>query len=204
MKFKMSQNSLFAVLLRSPWWVSMVAAAALAALAAALMPEKYKLVGALSATPLLVVGLMAARRQWRLPSAARVDQTAAAVAALAWPAFQQLLTQGFERDGYTVSPSGSPAFDLLLQRQGRSTLVLARRWKSARVGLEPLRALQAERAQRDAGSAMVISLAPPSDSAWPFVRQHGITVCQAPELAQLLRGLPLTPPASPQKARPAR
>ncbi|MEN9329226.1 MAG: hypothetical protein RLZZ484_414, partial [Pseudomonadota bacterium] len=38
MKWKMSDRSLFAVLLRSPWWVSFVLAAALALAASALLP----------------------------------------------------------------------------------------------------------------------------------------------------------------------
>ena len=38
MKFRMAPNSVFAVLLRSPWWVSLAIAAALALAAAALLP----------------------------------------------------------------------------------------------------------------------------------------------------------------------
>jgi restriction system protein len=39
MKLKMSKNSLFAILLRSPWWMSFGLVAAIALAARALLPE---------------------------------------------------------------------------------------------------------------------------------------------------------------------
>jgi restriction system protein len=41
----------------------------------ALLPEQLRAVGTVSGLPFAVIGVMAARRQWRLPSAARVTQT---------------------------------------------------------------------------------------------------------------------------------
>ena len=144
----MAEKSLFAVLLRSPWWVSMTVAAVLALVAAALLPTDYRVVGALSAIPFVVIGAMAAWRQRRRPSAAQVTQTVAAVSALTWPQFAALLEQAFQREGYTVRRGSTDAFDFELERRGRTMLVAARRWKSARIGLEVLRALQAARDTR--------------------------------------------------------
>ena len=61
----MAKNSLFAVLLRSPWWVSAVIGLVLALLALALLPEQLRAVGAVSGLPFAVIGVMAARRQWQ-------------------------------------------------------------------------------------------------------------------------------------------
>jgi len=41
MKLKMSPNSLFAVLLRSPWWISAVIALALGLLGAMVLPDRF-------------------------------------------------------------------------------------------------------------------------------------------------------------------
>jgi len=101
-KFKMAENSLFAVLLRSPWWVSVAIAAGLALLAVALLPAEYRVVGAVSALPFVVIGAMAARRQWRLPSTAQVSHTLQAVGRMAWPEFARQLEEAFQRQGYTV------------------------------------------------------------------------------------------------------
>ncbi len=195
MKFEINKNSLFAVLLRSPWWVSLIAAAALGLLAAALMPAQYRIAGALSGLPLLVISVVAARRQWRQPSASLTARTMAAVGTMSWPAFAALLEQGFVRDGYAVQPGSGEAFDFRLERRGRTMLVSARRWKAARTGLESLRALQAAREAADAADALFIGLGPLTDNAGPYAARHRIAVWQATELAQALRGLPLTSPA---------
>lgn len=194
----MAKNSLFAILLRSSWWISFLIGAVLALLSFALLPAHLRVVGALSGFPFIVISLVALRRQWRLPSAARIEQTHQALAAMAWPAFAALLEQGFQREGYTLAQrakgGADAAFDFELERQGRRTLVSARRWKSARTGLEALRALQAARESREADDAIYIGLAELSDNARPYAAAQGITLWQAAELAHALRGLPLTKP----------
>lgn len=196
MKFKMAPNSLFAILLRSPWWISVAIAVVLGLVGAALLPEGFRIVGALSGLPFAIIGAIAARRQWQLPSAARVAQTQQALATMAWPAFAALLEQAFRRDGYTVQRGQASAVDFELERQGRRMLVSARRWKSARTGQEALRALQVARDAGDAPDALYIGLGELSDNAHPFAAQHRIAIWRAPELAQALRGLPLGDTAS--------
>jgi len=187
----MAKNSLFATLLRSPWWVSLAIAVVLALLAGALLPADYRAAGALSTLPFVVIAALAARRQWRLPSAARVAQTLEAVGTMAWPAFATLLEEAFRRDGYTVQRGKLAAVDFELERRGRSMLVCARRWKSARTGVDPLRALQAAREASEAPDALYIGLGELTDNARPFAAEHRISIWQAAELAQALRDLPL-------------
>ena len=191
MKFQMAKNSLFAILLRSPWWISAGIALLLGLLSFALLPLQYRVVGAMSGLPLAVISAIAAYRQWHLPSAARVARTQQALATMAWPAFSALLEQAFRRDGYTVAPGKIAGVDFDLERQGRRMVVSARRWKSARTGLEVLRALQAARDASDAADALFIGLGPVSDNARPFAAEHRIAIWQADELAHALRGLPL-------------
>jgi restriction system protein len=47
MKWKMSDRSMFAVLLRSPWWVSFIVVAAISLASSALLLNEYKLMDAL-------------------------------------------------------------------------------------------------------------------------------------------------------------
>jgi restriction system protein len=178
-------------LLRSRWWISLLIAVVLGLVGVALLPEQFRVVGALSGLPFAVISVMAARRQWHLPSPERVAQTQQALAAMPWPAFAALLEQSFQRSGYTVQRGKTAAFDFELERQGRRTLVSARRWKSARTGLEALRPLQEARDAADASEALYIGLGPLSDNARPFAAEHRIRVWQAAELAHELRGLPL-------------
>ena len=193
MKFKMAQNSLFAILLRSHWWISAAIAGALSLLAWTLLPEAYRAAGALSSFPFVAIAVMSAWHQRDTPSAARVEQTASALSGMAWPAFAELLEQAFRRDGYSVQRRQGSIADFELERKGRTMLVSAKRWKSARTGLEPLRELQAARDASEAPDALWIGLGALTDTARPYAAEHGIAVWQVAELAQALRGLPLEP-----------
>lgn len=187
----MAKKSLFAVLLRSPWWVSALIALVVSLLGFALLSDTLRVGGALSGLPFIVIACVAAWRQWPLPSAARIDETRLAVGALAWPAFASLLEQAFRRDGYSVEPGKTEGVDYMLERRGRLMLVSARRWKTARVGLEALRALQAARDAAGAPDALYVALGTLSDNAAAFAAEHRIAVWQAGELAHAFKGLPL-------------
>lgn len=192
MKFQMAPNSLFAILLRSPWWISVTIAAAIGVVMVALLPEGWRVAGAVSGFPFLVIGVMAFVKQWNRPSAAQVERTQAALSAMAWTPFAALLEQAFQRDGYSVQRCQRETHDFELERQGRRMLVSARRWKSARTGLESLRALQAARESAGAADALYIGLGELSENAVPYAAQQRIAVWQAAELAQALRGLPVS------------
>jgi restriction system protein len=191
MALRMAKNSLFAILLRSPWWTSLLIALTLGLLSFALLPVELRVVGAISGLPFIVIALLAARRQWRLPSATRIADTHTALSALAWPAFSELLRQSFRRDGYSVEAGDTDAVDFALERRGRRTLVCARRWKSARIGMEGVRALHVAREAADAPDALYIGLGSLTDTARSYAAEHRVAVWQSAELAQALRGLPL-------------
>jgi len=195
LKFTPPRNSLFGALLRAPWWVSVLIGTAIGLVAAALLPAEFRVVGALSGFPFAVIGAIAAQRQWRLPSEKRVQQTQAAVGALGWAPFQALLGDALRTSGFDVQPGTGDAVDMVLQRQGRRTLLCARRWKTARLGVEPLRALQAAR-QREAADgplplAVCVCLGEISDNARIYAAAQGITLWGAADLALALRGVKL-------------
>ena len=196
----MAKNSVFAVLLRSPWWVSLGIGAALALVAAALVPDPYRSAGVLSALPFIVIAGIAAWRQSRLPSSARVLATQQAVNGMAWVDFAKLLEQAFQRDNYVVQRGTRDAVDFEIERQGRRMVVCARRWKSARTGLEVLRALQAAREDVGVPDALYIGLGELTDTARPFAATHRIAIWRLDELALALRGMAL-PTAAPRASR---
>lgn len=193
----MAKNSLFAVLLRSRWWISLSIGAAMSSLAWVLLPRDYRLAGALSSFPFFVIAGIAAWRRRHAPSAARIEQTAQALGTMAWPACAALLEQAFRRDGYSVLRRSGSIVDFELERNGRKMLVAARRWKAAKTGVEPLSELQAARDANSPADALWIGLGELSDSARSYAAERRIAVWQLVELAEALRGLPLdTPPRS--------
>src|SRR6266542_577282 len=89
MKWTMNENSLFAVLLRSSWWISFAIAGTVAAVAIALLPEAYRIFGTVTGLPFLAIGCIAAWKHFQAPSIARIDNTLAAVRAMSWVEFSR-------------------------------------------------------------------------------------------------------------------
>jgi restriction system protein len=146
-------------------------------------------VGAVSGLPFVVIAAMSAWRGRDKPSPAQIEQAAQTLGAMSWPAFAQALETAFKRDGFAVQRSNAIGCDFDIERNGRRMLVVAKRWKSAHTGLEPLRALHAARQAADAPDALFIGLGDLSEPARKLAAGERIAVWQAPELAQKLRGL---------------
>lgn len=189
MKLKMSQNSIFAVLLRSPWWMSAAVAVLLCVGGFAALPLEYAAMGVFAAVPFAVISIMAAYKQLRAPSGTRVQAVAEATAAMSWADFSKTVEAGFRRDGCEVERLQAPGADFALSKDGHVAIVSAKRWKAARVGVEPLRELQAVREKRGAREAIYIALGDVSDNALQYAKSQGVSLMTAPELTKLLRDL---------------
>lgn len=189
MKLKMAEKSLFAMLLRSPWWISFALAMAVSLAARALLPPQYAGVGMMGGFPFAVIGCIALWRQAQAPSAASVEKTLEQVAAMHWRDFNTALQAAYQRKGYVVTPmtgAATGAADFQLRKDGASTLVCARRWKAANPGLEALRELVALRHSQDVRHCSYICLAPLSPAAAQFAREERIEVPTAMDLTRLL------------------
>ena len=127
MKFKMAENSLFAVLLRAQWWVSVLVAFGSFMALRLIVPEVYAFFGSL---PFVVIAAVATWKQLRAPSAAKIAAGLEALRAMSWEAFSRALEEGFRREGYSVKRVEGAA-DFELEKAGRMSLVCARRWKAS-------------------------------------------------------------------------
>ena len=183
MKFQMSENSLFAVLLRSPWWISGCVAAAIFAALRLVLPDLYAFFGAL---PFVVITAVAGWQQLRAPSAARVAELLGAIRAMTWDDFSDALENALRRDGYRVSRLEGAEADFELTRAGRISLLACRRWKVARTGIEPLRALDAARRASDAHECIYVAAGEFTENARAFAAENSIRLIQDAELAKLL------------------
>ena len=175
MKWKMSDRSMFAVLLRSPWWVSFVVVAAISLASSALLPSEYKLMGALCSFPFAVIGVMAAWRQRGHLSPAQADTLQSALANMNWREFSPLLSQAFVRQGFTVTALTNGAGDFILTRQGQTTLVCAKRWKAAAWGIDNLQTLLSESESHSASQMICVSLQAMPNTLKSFATQHRVT-----------------------------
>lgn len=188
MKLRMHENSLFAVLLRSPWWASAAMAAAIGGGVSLLVRPEWRIFAVFAALPFAGIAILAAARQLRAPSGARVDRTLDAVRAMSWGDFAAALEEGFRRDGYAVSRIGGADADFEIARDGRRAVVCGKRWKVARAGVEPLKALVGAKDARDAHECVYVLAGDLTDNARSFAAQKRIRLIAGTELAKLIPG----------------
>ena len=189
----MSEKSLFAVLLRSPWWISFALAIVVGAACFKLFPDRFAVVGALSGLPFAIIGGMAMWRQRGIPNPARIDEALQRLSVLSAREFASALEAAFVRDGYGVTKVSTSGADLSITKAGRTALVNSKRWKAATHGIEPVRELSAAMESLDANQGIYIAVNALSDAARSFVSKNSIRVMQGTELALLMKH------ATPQK-----
>jgi restriction system protein len=181
MKWKMHDNSLFAVLLRSPWWASLLLAIGVVAAMRLMVPTMYAMAGGI---PFTVIAVIAAWRQLRVPSPAKVAAQLDALRALSWDEFAPLVEAGFRREGYGVTRITGAA-DFEISKGGRLSLVCAKRWKASVSGVEPLKELAAEGKKREAWECVYVCAGELSDKARAFALENRIMRVEGVELINL-------------------
>lgn len=187
MKLKMAQNSVFAILLRSPWWASFLLAGAITLAVAALAPDRFKLLGAFGALPIYAVGFVAAWRQWKAPPPAAVAAQLDTLGAMTWRQFSAALSNAWVAQGAAVQPFAGLEADFCVEHAGRTVLVSARRWKAANHGAEPIEQLAAAMKKRDLTAGQyLVGHGSVSDNARALAARSGVEIVEGKALARQL------------------
>ena len=184
----MAEKSLFAILLRSSWWVSFAIAAGIARVARVVLPEQYAVGGMLAAIPFAGIGFVTAWRQLRAPNAARVAAAIKEIESMSWRVFSSALEDAFRRDGYAIKRLEGSSADFEMTKAGRTSLVRCKRWKAASTGIEPLRELVALAKARDAHEGIHIALGGVTENARRYAAENKLRLLGGAELAQLMPG----------------
>jgi len=182
----MAENSLFAILLRSPWWIAAAIALAVSGLAAVVMPEAYKGAALFAGLPFAVIACVAGYRQARMPSARSVDATLRSLRTLPSQDFAALVENALRLQGYDVGRSGAGGADFEAAKEGRVTLVHCRRWKVAQTGIGPLRELASAARAREANEAIYVATGEVTAQARAFAAEHRIRLLDGPALVAWL------------------
>ncbi len=180
---KPSKDSLFAVLSRSPWWLSLVIAAALFGVTGLLLPQMAAFA---AGAPFLVIAAYAAWRQMKTPSPRRVAEVLERLRALPWEQFSTLIAEAYRRQGYEVVALDGGAADYELRKDASVSVVGCRRWKVAQTGVAPLRELVKVRQTRGARQCVYVVAGKLSANAQVFARHNGIELLSGEDLAKLL------------------
>ena len=180
MKLRMHDNSLFAVLLRSPWWVAALVAAGAFGATRMFLPTEF---AAFAALPFAVIAAYVAWKQLRAPSGRSIAARLERLRAMSWDEFSEAIEKGFRRDGYSVKRLAGKSADFELVQGSRSTLVACKRWKATRTGIEPLRELDDARRASEAAACIYVATGEVTAQARAFAAERGIRVLEGAELA---------------------
>ncbi len=177
----MNKNSLFAILARSPWWVSFLIAAGMFMAVRQFLPDYA---AAFSTLPFLGIAAYAGWRQLRAPSPERVSASLEALRAMSWQNFSEKIEAVFRADGYRVDAVAGEAVEFTLHKDGRVTLVACKRWKVAQGGIAPLRALVDAKAAHEAHECLFVTAGELSPNARAFAVREKIRLLEGVELGQ--------------------
>jgi restriction system protein len=187
MNFKLRENSLFAILLRSPWWISFLIAGGIGLISRAALPVQFSTYALFSGGPFLIIGFIAAWRQWRRPSESHTGKILDAVANMSWSSFSDAVEDTYRRDGYEVTRFTGSGADFEISKAGSRRLVACKRWKAARQGIEPLRELRTSAEASSIRDCIYLSVGEVTENARRFAAANHIELVQGVRLAQLLR-----------------
>lgn len=178
----MAKETLFRLLMRQPWWVTLLVAFAFFAIARLVFPPVAPFV----ALPFLVLTVYIAYTQWGRGAPADAGERLDALRAMSWEGFSAAVTAAYRKQGYEVAPSDEPGYDFKLMKGGRVTLLECRRWKVNQVGAAPVRELAEAIARNEAYNGVCLTAGEFSAPARKLAVSEPVTLVQGAELAVLV------------------
>jgi restriction system protein len=182
----MAKRSLFSLLSEQPWWVSILVGMALFAIAQWVFPPVAPFV----ALPFFAIALYFGWKQFGGLSHEQTAARLAAVRAMPWEKFSNLVSAAYRKRGYEVEPARDNAFDFVLRQAGRITLLQCRRWKVSQVGVGPLRELHEALDRHDAYNGICLAAGSFSEAAREFAAGRPLSLLEGSDLARLLGRIP--------------
>lgn len=178
----MAQETLFRILLRQPWWVTLLVACGLFGIVHAIFPP----IAPFFALPFVVLSGYIAYRQWGGRSPVDAQERLEALRAMSWDEFSTILADVYRRNGYSVERARNAAYDFTLNKDGRVTLLQCRRWKVNQVGVGPVRELADAVSREDAYKGICVTAGAFSDPARRLTASEPVGLISGLELVQLV------------------
>jgi restriction system protein len=130
------------------------------------------------------------RRRGQLLERTTANPTADALSDISWQQFEQLVGEGFRRQGFQVSETGQAGpdggVDLELRRNGELHLVQCKQWRAQRVGVDVVRELYGAMAAQGAAGGFVVTSGRFTDEAKRFADGRNVQLIDGARLTSLL------------------
>jgi restriction system protein len=216
-------DNLFALLGELPWWVSIIVGGVvylalkylavgfsdnnmfLSPIAKALQPNAG-LFASFFLLPAAISFFKSIHRRKLLDGQSGLDS----IRAMSWREFEMLCGEAFRRKGYAVEENGlggaDGGIDLILRKNGETSLVQCKRWKTAKVGVREVRELYGIVAAERADSGVFITSGSYTAEARVFAKGKPLDLIDGSALRDLVRTVQKDqlPRAPKQEPRPAR
>lgn len=221
-------DDLFQVLLKTPWWVGPILAAVVFVFIRFIVPYILGHVGSkpddplakgLSAglSPLLsmlaplgclvVLGIWGIAEVTKFRNRRRLDEQTglASIDQISPQAFEELVAEYYRREGYQAQVTGDAAgdggIDVVLRRDGKTTLVQCKHWKDRPVGVKVVRELLGVVQKERADQGIVVTSSTFTEDAAECAENTCISLVEGDELEEMIRSVQRTP-RIPATARP--
>lgn len=149
------------------------------------------LVGGLVALAILAGGLGGYRCRQRQAVFLGQNITLTWVNSLSWQEFETLAGEIFRARGYSVENVGGGGadggIDLRLRRQGETTLVQCKRWKTYKVGVKPIREFFGVMASEGVDRGIFVSSGIYTDEAFRFAEGKTLELIDGAQFAEMAK-----------------
>lgn len=198
------QDSLLHLLLRSPWWVSLVLAALCYAALRYGPPQltfdsilvksfanALPSLAWMPAAALTLVAFGSAMQAWSRGELFANQTSLADIKRLSWQDFERFVGEFYRRQGYRVQESGGGGsdggVDLVLKKNGETIYVQCKRWRNRRVGIKPTKELFATVVAENAAKGVLMTTAGFTRDAETFAAsQPKLELVDGPQLVRLM------------------
>jgi len=179
----MAKDTLFHILSRQPWWITLLVAFVLFWVGYAIFPP----VAPFLVVPFVLLAAYIGVVQWRKGVPGNVEERLAELRAMPWDTFSVAVTDAYRKLGYTVLHPGGAGYDFKLVRDGSTTLLSCRRWKVNQVGEGPVRELAQAVDREAAARGICLSAGEFSAPARKVAATEPLTLVSGAALTELIR-----------------
>ena len=130
-----------------------------------------------------------ARRRKLLDSQTGIDS----LRQINWQQFEQLVGEAFRRQGYAIEETGlggaDGGIDLILRKNGQTTLVQCKQWQNRQVGVKIVREMYGLLVHQQAAAVKIVALGDYTDDARCFAQGKPIELIHGGQLIAAVRSL---------------
>jgi len=177
-----TKQTLFEILSRQPWWITVLVALGVFWIAYAIFPP----VAPFMALPFVVLAGYVAFRQMRSGSPTAAYERLQELRKMSWETFSTLVAEAYRKRGYHVAPAAAAGYDFRLTKDSQTTLLQCRRWKVPQVGEGPVRELANAVEKSDAARGICLTGGDYSANARKLAAGEPVTLLGGGDLVALV------------------